>query len=297
MMLSETTNFIAANTGFQAKFLQALEATKTWYETLSMVVPSSGPQENYQWAGTIATMKERKDESQFTKLRGYEYTLKNITLQAGIEMDLTDLEDDRIGHYGPQIATLAERAKRHPDTLLFGLMMAGFSNTLGNAYDGQFFFDNDHKDGDGPTQSNVTTAALDATSYAAGWAAMMGFKAEDGSPFGVQPTHLVVGPALRSAARALLVAERGANGSSNIEAGTCELIVSPYIAGNKWFLYDLSKPLKPFVTQMRVPNKLEVQDKADGDNFFLRGKVRYQVRGRYNCGFAFWQTAYGSNAA
>jgi len=70
---------------------------------------------------------------------------------------------------------------------------------------------------------------LDPTNYAAARAAMMSLKGDNGTPLDVTPTHLVVPPILEGAARAVLNADRNANGAANIWAGSAELIVTSYV--------------------------------------------------------------------
>ena len=69
------------------------------------------------------------------------------------------------------------------------------------------------------------TAAL----YEAAFAAMMAFKNDEGIPLGIKPTHLVVGPTDRVTALEILVSERLANGETNVNRGSAELILSPWL--------------------------------------------------------------------
>ncbi len=71
---------------------------------------------------------------------------------------------------------------------------------------------------------------LDATSYAAARAAMLGMKGDYGRPLGIMPNLLVVPPSLESAGRSVLEAERNANGATNIWRGTAELMVVSWLA-------------------------------------------------------------------
>lgn len=72
--------------------------------------------------------------------------------------------------------------------------------------------------------------ALTRANYQAAIVMMQSFKRDGGDPWGIQPTLLVVPPALRAAAREILVAERLANGASNTEFGTADLHVEPLLA-------------------------------------------------------------------
>lgn len=72
--------------------------------------------------------------------------------------------------------------------------------------------------------------SLTTDNYAAARAAMMSFKGDNGKPLGVRPTLLVVPPSLEAAAKAILEAERLANGETNTYRNTAELLVTPYLA-------------------------------------------------------------------
>ena len=71
---------------------------------------------------------------------------------------------------------------------------------------------------------------LSATNYAAAREAMQEFKADEGRPLGIMPNLLVVPPSLEGEAREILMAERLANGATNVWRGTADLIVSPWLA-------------------------------------------------------------------
>lgn len=70
---------------------------------------------------------------------------------------------------------------------------------------------------------------LDATSFGAAYDKMLSFTRDGGSPLGIVPTHLVVGPANRAAAQAIIQKELISGGESNPNYKSVELIVSPWI--------------------------------------------------------------------
>lgn len=73
-------------------------------------------------------------------------------------------------------------------------------------------------------------ATLNAENYALARAAMAAMKGDEGTPLGIKPDTLVVGPALEEAALQLLNAERTADDASNVWKGTAKLIISPWLA-------------------------------------------------------------------
>lgn len=70
---------------------------------------------------------------------------------------------------------------------------------------------------------------LDATNYEAARVSLAAQFRPDGSPLGVQATHLIVGPSNEAAARELLVSERDTAGATNKWKGTAQLIVCPWL--------------------------------------------------------------------
>lgn len=75
----------------------------------------------------------------------------------------------------------------------------------------------------------ASRAALDADNYEAARIALQAQYRPDGSPLGVRPTNLIVGPSNEATARRLLEAELTGGGDTNIWRGSAQLIVSPYL--------------------------------------------------------------------
>lgn len=71
---------------------------------------------------------------------------------------------------------------------------------------------------------------LTDVTYSAARAAIGAFKNDEGTPLGINPTHLVVPPTLEAAGRAVLDAEHAANGASNVWYNTAKLVVVPWLA-------------------------------------------------------------------
>jgi len=75
----------------------------------------------------------------------------------------------------------------------------------------------------------ASKAALNSDNFNAGRIAMMQQVSDEGGKLGVMPTHLVIGPSLSKEARALITAEYGANGASNVDKGLVQVIESPWL--------------------------------------------------------------------
>lgn len=71
---------------------------------------------------------------------------------------------------------------------------------------------------------------LTAANYKAARAAMMAFTGDGGRPLGIMPDCLVVPPLLEQEGRQIVMAERNADGSTNVWNETAELLVVPWLA-------------------------------------------------------------------
>jgi len=73
-------------------------------------------------------------------------------------------------------------------------------------------------------------ATLDETNFDAAYAAMIGFKSDEGRPLGVVPNLLVCGSSNRAKANAVIEAMTKANGASNTNYKAVEVLVVPWLA-------------------------------------------------------------------
>lgn len=65
-------------------------------------------------------------------------------------------------------------------------------------------------------------------------------------------------------------------------------------AGDPWFLFDTTRPVKPLIFQKRRDYNLVSLDRSTDERVFMRNEYLYGVDARVNVGFGFWQMAYGS---
>ena len=281
--------------GFKTLFNEAFTGTKPTYEKVATVVPSSAKSEEYGWLGAFPRLRKWVGDRVINSLAAHGYTIKNESWEATVEVNREDIEDDAYGVYTPMIKELGRSAATHADEIVFGLLAKGFTEPC---YDGQYFFDTDHKDEDGPVQSNKGTKVLSATSYSTARAQMMSLLDAKSTPLGIMPNLLVVPPQLEEAARKILYAEQ-IDGTTNTLKNTAELLVAPWLAANPtaWFLFDTSRAIKPLIFQQRKKPEFVSMDASNDQNVFMKKQYIYGVDCRDNAGFGLWQMAYGSTGA
>lgn len=300
-MALDTARTVATLRGLTAKFDLGTSDASPFYPTLCTIAPSRGSDEKYGFLGAMPGMQEWLSDRDFQSLRGADYTLANKTWESSVVIEKEDIEDDRIGMYGPSLQMLGQEAAHHPDELLLTALTAGTSTAC---FDGQFFFDTDHSWGDSGSQSNDISKAIVAkdavteaefrTAYHAARAAMLGYKNDQGKLF-IRPTirpmpslMLMVPPEMEESANQAINKTFVSSGETNIVLDKPMIVANGGLtATDAFYLFNLSQPLKPFVFQARRP--LARQMKGMDDREFKN--VKFMTDARYNLGYLAWWNA------
>lgn len=300
-MSLNTAAKIATLRGLTAKFDLGMESATPFWPEVCYEVTSQGADEKYGFLGAIPGVREWIGDRAFTRLRAGDFEIVNKEWETSLEIEKNHIEDDRLGMYEPTMELLGQEAMHHPDELLFNLITGAESAAC---FDGQYFFDTDHLWGDSGTQSNdLTYNATDHTAvtedefhaaYHAARTAMLGFKNDQGKLY-IRPTirplpnlMLLVPPALELVANKAIKKTLVSNGETNIVLDTPKIVASAALTSSvKFYLFNLSQAVKPFVFQKRRP--LDRQMKGMDDREFRA--VKFMADARYNLGYFAWWNA------
>lgn len=280
-------------------------------DKIATVVSTSLPAQRYGWLGATPPMREFVDERRPAGLSAYSVVIEDRVFESTIAVDRRAIEDDQLDLIRMRVRELAQRVVHHRQQLVVEALVAGFTSP---GYDGQPLFSGSHPTVPGSTYSNTTSSALGATSLGEAISQMMLVPDDQGTPLGIVPDTLVVGPALQWTALALVespvVVYVGSGGEgtaptpyTNVFAGRLTVVVTPFLQGptaKHWFLLDTKRPMKGIILQQRadVPVEFTALETGSGsESAFWRDRFYYGVRGRYNVGYGLWQTVFGSNAA
>lgn len=288
----------ALNTQFSGIFQGAYEAAEIYYPGLTTRAPSNSKDNTYGWMAKLPKMREWLGERVVHRLASHGFRIENKKFELTLAVSRDDFDDDNLGVYTPVAMGIGEEAAKHPDDLLFAMMIDGH-NATATCFDGQNFFDTDHPvdqfDADNTdTQSNyITSSTLSLTNLFANRALMAAFKGENGRPLRSVPDVLVVPPALEKLGREILVASTVSTGGTNVAQGMMKLIVVPELGGDAtndktWYLLDTRKAIKPFVFQTRRPTEFVQKFDASDDNVVMRDEYLWAASGRYNVGYGPW---------
>ena len=292
-MIVNQANLRELTVGYSAAFNKALGETKSEYQKIATVVPSSTAENSYKWLGQLPGLREWIGEREIQHMASYGYTIRNHKFERTLGIPREDIEDDQYGIYTPAFSAMGEAAAVLPDELTFGLLAKGFSE---KCYDGKAFFAADHEVGE-KTYGNKGTKRFNRDAYIEARTSMMSLTGDTGRALNLVPDLLVVSPKYEMEAREVLMAEQ-IDGTSNVLKGTAELMVTTQLAGaneDKWFLLCTRKFLKPLIYQIRKQIKFVQLTKDDDLNVFMHDEFLYGADGRSNAGFGFWQMAWGSD--
>jgi hypothetical protein len=233
--------------------------------------------EAYAWLGMVPKMTEKRGEKQFAQLRDVEWEVKNVEYQGGIALPKKHILYDKTDQVQLRVDELADRTNAHWAGLVTGLILGGAS---GLCYDGQYFFDTDHAEGESGTQDNdisvdisaLPTSAHGSVSYPSAGEAVLsimkgveqiiGFKDDQGEFVNENATEFLVmaGVGLGTPLMAALRARAIDGGDSNIlieqDSYRIRLQVTPRLNGwtDKFAVFNTQGTQKPFIRQQRKPN-------------------------------------------
>lgn len=300
-MLVNKNTIAAVFKNLTAAFNKAFAAAPTVWQEVAMKVTSTTSENSYVWLSKFPKMRKWVGEKNVKQLEAHQYTIVNDDFEATVEVDRNDVEDDTLGIYGPQAEMAGMSAKALPDELITELVAGGFTQLC---YDGQYFFDTDHAV-NGASVSNTGTAALSIAtqaaaqaSYGAARTALRSMKDEEGRSLNINPNVLIVPPALEDVANALMTADRLEDGKTNLYKGTAKVVVMPGLTSTTaWFLVDTTKPIKPFILQVRKEPVPVAMTDISSESVFMHKKYKFGAEARMAAGYGFWQMAYGSTGA
>lgn len=267
--------------------------------------PSENATEKYAWLGQVPKMKEWIGQRQVAKLTASDYEIKNKLFEASIEFLIPDLRRDKTNQIRARIGDLASTASEHMYELVVGLMNAGAATLC---YDGQYFYDTDHAEGESGTQSNdLALTAVDsaiptqlemAKIIKSMVEAMYSFKDDRGRAMnrGAKQFVLVTpttywGTAMAAVSESIIEGAAGAavsNPLGNMKS-MIDVVLETELTAKTLHLHRTDATMKPFVAQ-RETDSMDIKAKAEGSEYaFDHNAHQYGVDASHNAGYGLWQ--------
>lgn len=293
---------------FYARLDQGLG--NSWVPQVSMLFQSDQESETYKWLGQAPMMREWIGGRQAKGFRENGITIANKKYESTLEVPVDWLRRDKTGQLMVRIDEQAERANAHWAKLLNQLVIDAESKVC---YDGQFFFDTDHSEGDSGTQDNDITSDITTTTAPTtgemetailkNISQIIGFKDDQGEPMNENAMKFLVMvpvPFMSAAAAALgssIIVDASTSRSNTIltlssMAGfQVALAVNPRLTWTtKFAVFRADGPVAPFIRQEE--EGITVNAIAEGsEEEFTNDRHLYGIKAIRNVGYGYWQKA------
>lgn len=282
-----------------------------WVNALGMYFGSDQESEEYAWLGDTPVMREWIGGRHAKGFRENGLTVKNKHFEATIEILVKHLRRDKSGQAMLRIAELADRANSHWASLLSTLIINAESTVC---YDGQFFFDTDHSEGDSGTQSNDISVDISTLPTAVhgvvtlpsvaefqqavlqGIISIAGFKDDQGEPMNELASQfaVMVPPSLAFAANNALAVPAGTDLEQQNPLGgfTVTPVTNTRLSAwtDKFAVFRTDGRVKPFIRQEE--DGVNLKAKAEGSEFeFDNDAHQYGIDSWREAAYGYWQQA------
>ncbi len=284
-----------------------------WIGDVSNLFGSDQASETYKFLGQSPVMREWIGGRQAKGFNGQGLTIINKHYEATIEVSKRDARRDKTGQLMARMSDFADRGQTHWASLLSTLLINGPATAC---YDGQYFFDTDHSEGDSGSQSNdiaVDISGLPAVvhgsttapsveemqqSILAGITQIVGFKDDRGEPMNedarsftvVVPLSLY--PVAVAAITPMVQAAVQQNMNPNLLADFNVKVV-PLVRltwTDSFAIFRTDSPIKAFIRQ--TEQEVELKAKAEGSEFeFDNDAWQFGIDAWRGVGYGYWQRA------
>ena len=142
-------------------YYQALETQTAagWIDAISNYFTSDQASESYKWLSMVPALQEWVGGRNAKGFTTNGIDIANKLFEATIDILLKDLRRDKTGQLQARLNEFAERGNTHFASLLSTLIVNGESTLC---YDGEYYFDTDHSEGESGAQSNLITTDISA---------------------------------------------------------------------------------------------------------------------------------------
>lgn len=282
----------------------------SWIPGLSNYFESNQESETYKWLGMAPAMREWIGGRHAKGFREAGQTITNKTFEGTLEVLLDEIRRDKTGQVMVRVRELAARTNSHWAKLLSALLIAGESTVC---YDGQYFFDTDHAEGDSGSQSNdLTYDSVSATVPTAGEMesailksieALLLLKDDQGEPMNEDARKFLVMvpvPFMSATAAALgsqIIVDASISRSNTIltmgslGGFSVEMAVNARLSWTtKFATFNTDAETKGLIRQEE--EGVTVSAIAEGSELeFKENKHQYGVKAIRNVGYGYWQRA------
>ena len=287
-----------------------------WYDMAANKFDSDQSSETYKFLGFSPAMREWIGGRNAKGFRDNGLTIENKLFESTIEIAVRDARRDKTGQIRARVDEHVMRAETHWGSLLSTLILNGASTVC---YDGQYFFDTDHTEGENTTsQSNSITVDISAVPGAGSdntvsnpnaaqaqqavmqaITAIVNFKDDRNEPMNegasqflvMTPPNLYV-PILGALSPVATMAMQQNLNPNAMSRFRVDVESNARLSSwtDKFVVFRTDSPLKALIRQEEYP--VQLKEKAEGSEFeFDNNAWQFGLDASRNVGYGYWQRA------
>ena len=284
-----------------------------WIDGVSNLFGSDQASEQYPFLGQNPRMREWLGGRQAKGLRSSSLTITNKHYEATLAIRLRDLRRDKTGQLQARINEFADEGDAHWGNLVSTLIQNAAATAC---YDGQFYFDTDHIEGDSGTQDNdiavdisalpagvhgsVTAPSMEEMQQAIlkGIAQVLSFKDDRGRPMNSNARRFLVTVPVGlyltavAAVSVLTTAALQQNLNPNLIAGlTVDVQMLPELTWTDSFaVWRTDGPIKGLIRQNEQDPQIKVKDESS-EYAFDNDAIQIGIDAWRGADYGLWQRA------
>jgi phage major head subunit gpT-like protein len=254
------------------------------------------------WAELDRDLPEFKDRREYSAPTFHKISIRATDRGKGMKVPAEAYRKDKWGVYTSLARDMGRSVPIAKIRLMWKMLLAGFGGSMGLAYDGQFFFDTDHKGRDAEgrpiQQSNRSTLPLSGDNFEAIAAQLMGLRLQNGELVGhtFDDLHVTAGPSKRALLKEIFELTRNGD-NKHYKAATWD--ISPYLVGDHadfWFVsVRTDDDCKPLIIKEEFAPEFVEQTAPDTNAMFEFRERRFGINANFGMAFWRWEFTVGSD--
>lgn len=307
-MIINRSNLRAFQFALDTSFSKGLGMTKTGEGAVHPILCHEkeviGKKEGqYPWLGASGKIRETTGTKEKVRLPLNRMTVRNGKFSLLLAIDEEDLECDQEGLYTDQAQMFGTETSDHFEDETAKVLAAGFDV---KDYTGSNFFAANKRvapdlGAKSSTFTNFVTKKFSTANYTAAIANLRTRTDANGKNLGLgnQGFTLIVGPNAEADAKVAIEATQGANGATNVWAGTAKLRVWNWLhtyLPDSWFLVanTVTGTRRPLIKQIgkKIGSRMTGTDDVSA---IIDGEILYELYGRHRITYGDSSLIYGSN--
>jgi len=315
MSLTATTSAVIRKTA-DAAFVKSWESHLATVDLGRFVSTfnSDASRADFGWFGSIPFPSQWASARSHRSLKSYTDTLTPVWWELTVDWDVDAFEDDQTGTASNTAAGIAARSKEHVNSRLSYVIMEGDGSTHDTAYDGQFYFDDDHAESGTNQDNDLTSAASTGTdptaaefeaAFGDALEALAGFTDDQGNPLGLPGGVEVVIPPEYMKVAGIVLGSNGTTAASTTDPGMSDttsisgifrgqykVTMNPYLTdADRFYLFmpATADSVGPFIQVSRHDWVFNTFDPTNDSLCNENRIVSFRAEAKYEFGYGLWQ--------